>query len=418
MSAPRRLVVPYGQGSLAPTRLAQAAGADAVELVFVVDEQEHARQMLPTLAMLGAVVDAAGRDTDEVASMVAAHEPAGIATFSEFHIEATARLAQRLELPYHAVDDLPWITCKDAQRRRLAEAGVEQVAAATLTDPADAGAAVARVGLPAIVKPVRGASSRNTLRVRTGDEAVAAVTAALGGHGPTPRESAVLLEELLVGQPRPAPWGDYIAVDCVVASGRARPMFVTSKFALAEPFRERGGYGAASVEDDAVVTAAEALACRAVEAVGITEGIADVEIKLTPDGPRVIEINGRLGAWVDDLAVRTGAADPARLAVRAAVGLPLPGRLAVPRAPIAFHYLLVPPTGARAVAAIDDVPALRRVPNVQKVIVLAEPGADVDWRLGAAANVAAVVGVAHDHASLADTVRRIEEVTWIRYHYH
>ncbi|MGH8918911.1 MAG: ATP-grasp domain-containing protein, partial [Actinomycetes bacterium] len=369
-----------------------------------------------TLQMLGEVVDGAGCDEETLLSLVGAHRPAGIVTFSEFRIESTARLAHRLGLPHHPLEELPAITLKNSQRERFAERGLDTVKAATVTDPAQIDAALAEVGLPAIVKPVRGASSRNTVSVSTARECHHVVSGVLATDGPGPAETSVMLEELLVGRPTQAPWGDYIAVDCVVSNGAARAMFVTSKFCLAPPFRERGGYGGRSIVEDHLIAEVETLACRAVQALGITTGIADVEIKLTAGGPRVIEVNGRLGAWVDDLAVRSGAADPADIAVKSALGRRLDERR--PRAegaPIAFHYLLVPPIDARHVQDIHNVPALRRVPNVDKVMVLTEPGRAAHWRLGATANVAAVVGAVSTHTELADTVATLEEVSWISY---
>jgi len=416
MSDRSTLLVTYGRGSLAPTRLAQAASANSVDLVFLVDGEEHSQQMLPTLHMLGDVVDGAGCGEETLLSLVGAHQPAGIVTFSEFRIESTARLAHRLGLPHHPLEDLPAITQKDSQRRRFAERGLDTVKAATVTDPAHIDAALAEVGLPAIVKPVRGASSRNTVSVSTAQECHHVVSSVLAIDGPGPAETSVMLEELLVGRPTNAPWGDYIAVDCAVSNGGAQAMFVTSKFSLAPPFRERGGYGGRSIVEDHLLAEVETLACRAVDAVGITTGIADVEIKLTADGPRVIEVNGRLGAWVDDLAVRSGSADPADIAVKSALGRRLDeSRPRDDGAPIAFHYLLVPPIDALHVQDIHNVPALRRVPNVDKVMVLTEPGCSADWRLGATANLAAVVGAVSTHAELADTVSRLEEVSWISY---
>ncbi|UFQ13601.1 MULTISPECIES: hypothetical protein [Streptomyces] len=40
-----------------------------------------------------------------------------------------------------------------------------------------------------------------------------------------------------------APWGHYLAVDCLTAGDDVRPVSVTGKFALAEPYRESGEYG-------------------------------------------------------------------------------------------------------------------------------------------------------------------------------
>ncbi|WP_406466485.1 ATP-grasp domain-containing protein [Streptomyces hirsutus] len=376
-------------------------------------DTDHAREMIPVLRRLGTVVDTAGRTEASVIAELRAFRPDGILTFSEFRIADTVRLAQAFGLPYHAPDALEAITHKDRQRERFAAAGLDAVRFRTVTALEQVAEAIDHVGFPAIVKPVVGASSRNTIAVADPGECRTAVAAALSGtEGPA--ETAVMLEELLVGRPVDAPWGDYIAVDVVARGDDVRPVFVTSKFALAEPFRERGGYGGHSVLPDAEIRQVCDLACRAVGTLGI-HGVADVEIKLTVEGPRVIEVNGRLGAWVDDLALRSGTTDPADIAVKAALGHPCTPAAPFGHGPAAFHYLVVPPMGARRVKAVHDVPALRRLPYVDRVTVLAEPGDRADWRIGSGSNVAAVTGVAPDHDALAETVAAIEGTYWIDY---
>lgn len=408
------LIVLYDIGSLAPLRLSEIAQNVGCELVFVPAPTPHAQKMIPVLAKLGTVVNSAEVPDSQLIGELRRQNPTGIITFSEFCIAESARLAVRLGLPYHSLASLDAITHKDKQRERFAEVGLDAVRFRTVTSPDEARAALLYVGLPAIIKPVIGASSRNTVAVSTPDEGQTAIREALTGGPGRPAEHAVMVEELLVGRTTEALWGDYIAVDCVADSNEVRPVFVTSKFALAEPFRERGGYGGLSVVPDEDVRLVRELACRAVEALGI-HGVGDVEIKLTDEGPRVIEVNGRLGAWVDDLGVRSGATDPGGIAVRAALGLEYHTKDLVTEGSIAFHYLVVPPKEAERVKAIHDVSALRAVPRVDRVAVLAEEGASVDWRIGARGNVAALVGVTRDHHELADTVTAIEEVQWIDY---
>jgi hypothetical protein len=429
------LVVVYDTGSLAPTRLAATAARYGHDPLFVVAGSEHAREMLPVLRTLGTVIDGSAPDLRRTLQR---HRPAGITTFSEYQLPRTTHLAAALGLPYHAPEDLDAIISKDAQRERLTAAGVGTVRFRTIRGPWDPKAldeAVDQVGLPAVIKPVIGVSSRNTFPVTSRAQCRAAVAQLLGGPGPGgdadgagdpndagstegpnhPSETEVILEELLVGRRTEPPWGDYIAVDCVATPQGVRPLFVSSKFALAEPFRERGAYGGPSVVPAAEIREVEMLACRAVAALNIRVGIADVEIKLTDAGPRVLEVNGRLGGWVDDLAARCGHADPADVAVRAALGLPVDVAPRTGDGPIVFHYVVVPPVTAHRVRTIRNVQALRKIRNVDRVAVLTRPGASVDWRIGAAANVAAVLGEAASHDELAETVREIETVEWIDY---
>jgi biotin carboxylase len=410
------VLVVYDFGSLAPTRLAQAAQSHGCELVFVAADTDHAQEMIPALELSGAVVNIAEYTEAECVFRLRELLPAGILTFSEHQIGTTARLAAALGLPYHRLADLPAITRKDRQRQRLAEAGIDNVRFQRIAAPDQVDEAIEVVGLPAILKPILGASSRNTCTLTTAEECHDAVAAMFDAAASGPVETELMLEELLVGRAESPPWGDYIAVDCIANADDVRPLFVTSKFALAEPYRERGGYGALSVVAEPEVRQVRDLACRAVGALGI-HGIADVEIKLTPDGPRIIEVNGRLGAWVDDLAVRSHSVDIADVAVRAALGLEYEIPEIASSGPVAFHYLVVPPVGARRVRAVGDVAALRGLPAVDRVTVLSSPGAAVDWRIGSLSNVAAIQGTTETHHDLASTITAIEDTDWIEYEF-
>ncbi|MFJ6392228.1 acetyl-CoA carboxylase biotin carboxylase subunit family protein [Streptomyces sp. NPDC091972] len=408
------LLVTYDYGSLSPVRLAEAAEQNESDVVFVTTGSEHAREMTPALEMVGSVIDTTGFDDSEILEALEPFKPSGIVTFSEGMIVPTARLAHLLELPYHSLADVGAITRKDLQRRRLAEKGVESVRFHEVTRVEEIGAALDRVGLPAIVKPTTGAASKHTVSVTTEAQCADAVARILDGTASPPRTAIV--EELLVGRPVDAPWGDYLAVDCVADGEEVRPLFVTSKFALAEPYRERGGYGQASTVPQAELTAAQDLACRAVGALGIRTGIADVELKLTPAGPRVIEVNGRLGGWVDDLAVRSATADPADTAVRAALGRPPAPAAARSADAVAFHYLVMPPVTAHRVREVrEGLFALRERPEVERVTITTRPGASADWRDGTDGGVAAVLGTAATHDRLADLVAEIECIDWIDY---
>jgi predicted ATP-grasp superfamily ATP-dependent carboligase len=431
------LVVVYDYGALSPLRLAPIAAGNGCRIAYVLGS-DHAREMKPILEMTGTVVEASGasvasgafgasvasgasgaawEDERELVARLRALRPAGILTFSEYQHARTARLADALGLPYHAAADMAAITRKDAQRGRLAERGIDHVRFAVVSEPAEIRQAIREVGLPLVAKPVVGCASRNTVLVEDEARGVAAVTALLqreqaaGG----PEAGSILLEEYLPGNGAQSPWSDCLGVDCLAAGAEVTPVFVVSKFALAFPFRESGGYGPCCALSDGELAAIKDLACRAVRAVGIQTGFADVEVKLTPAGPRIIEVNGRLGGWVDDLAVRSGGASPGELAVKAALGRPIEAQAPPERPRIAYYYLLHPPSTASTVTAVHDLSALRGLDCVDVVKVLARPGDTVDWSMGTASAICAVSGITDTLAQLADTIGAIERGNWFSY---
>lgn len=407
------LVVCYDVGSVSPTRMSRIAAEAGARLAFVCPPTAHARQMRPVLECHGAVIDAgAYAGVRALGSAVSALHPAGIVTFSERAIELTAELAAVLGLPYQDVADIPAIRTKAAQRERLRKAGVENVRYARVNRLEHSDAALAHVGLPAIVKPDAGAGSRNTFVVRTAEEYRSGLAAVLSGHR---REHELIVEELLVGRAVPSPWGDYVAVDCMSRDGAVEPLFITGRFAPAEPFRERGGYTPPILPAAETERAAD-LAVRAVRALNIRHGASHTEIKLTEEGPRVIEVNGRVGGWVDDLAVRSGKPSPAAAAIWYALGRTPGSGLGVPPASCSgtvYHYAAIAPKSATRVRALAGLAGLRALPGVHQVAVRARPGQALDWRDGTCANVViAVTGATGSHEELSALVRRFESFDW------
>jgi biotin carboxylase len=65
------------------------------------------------------------------------------------------------------------------------------------------------------------------------------------------------------------------------------------------------------------------LATAATKALSVRTGFLDTEIKLTPSGPRVIEVNGRLGGGLPDLLQQAAGFDLLRWTLRAALGEPV-----------------------------------------------------------------------------------------------
>jgi biotin carboxylase len=409
VSAPLVLVV-YDRGSVTPRRLARAARTVGCRLVFLTPRPLAAPHEARVLAALGGHVDTTGMDMAQVARIGQDSQACGVITFAEPMLGYTAELADRLGLRHHRPDNLPALVMKSRQREVLRAAGFPTPAWASVRTLADVDHALSQVRFPLLVKPVRGAGSRNTVAVDDRAELDTHLRRAFAGSADTAPEQDLLVEELLVGQPAERPWGDYIAVDCLASEDRVEPLFVTAKFALQHPFRERGGYGPPR-EDPGVVKEVEELAVAAVRTLGARTGIADVEIKLTPRGPRVIEVNGRLGAWVDDLSTRLGGVDMVATALCSALGQPSHVRMwpEPARAPIAYNYVLVPPPGTRRFTDLGLFSRLRGIPGVTGVEQYkGGDNTNTAWELGAASAVGAVFGLAEDHGGLAAAITRIE----------
>jgi biotin carboxylase len=371
------IVVPYGLGAAGPLDVVRAAEGLS-RVVFTVDSRDpHVAATLPVLRDLARTIDVAeSRESDLAASL--GERPRGIVTFSESCLRAAARQARILRLRYHTPKVAEVLTSKQAQRSRLNRAGVTPVRQHRVAGPADVGDAVRVVGAPAVVKPVHGEGSRDTHRYATAAELRAGVADLLTAR---PGDDWVVEEALPSGRHPGGDWlGDYVSVESLVDDADIWHFAVTDKLPLARPFRETGMV-TPSVLPDGMRSEVEVLAGQAVRAVGVTCGVTHTEIKLTPDGPRVIEVNGRLGGVVGRLMRRASDLDPLRLAIEFAVhGTVRPRRVDYDRAAIQFGVMA--PTELATVDRIAGPRVFREVPGVWAVERFKRAGDVVDWRRG------------------------------------
>ncbi|MFE1794346.1 acetyl-CoA carboxylase biotin carboxylase subunit family protein, partial [Streptomyces sp. NPDC059525] len=338
-------------------------------------------------------------------------DPDGITTFSEYRLAATAELAQACGLTFHPPHVAAVLVDKERQRTRLREAGVQSTRCVAVRTAAQVPAALAEVGLPAVVKPRSGAGSVDTCRVDSAGQAMAVAEEFLAGGG-----AEFVLEEYLEGDPDAAGpgFGDYVSVESVSSGGAVRHVCVTGKLPLAEPFRETGMFQPAALSEP-LARQVLALTGAALRALGVTDGVTHTEIKLTPDGPRLIEVNGRMGGYVGALLRRSTRFDLLRAALRAALGLPLEvPELEFPA--VEFVYFLTPPADAGATLAgirgLEEVAAMEEVWQVKAEAVT---GRSVHWRAGTEGHLGTVHGTAADHGRLRSAVRAIDAAIRLDY---
>lgn len=402
------LAVGYDRGSAGPTELATAARACGVDVLLVVDSaSDHVAQMLPVLRRRFDVVEITGLSTVDAVAAVAEHRVDGVVTFSDLCLPITAAIGERLGFTrWHSPAVTSVLLDKAAQRRAWAAAGLDTTRHAVVAAESDVEAALASVGLPAVLKPRGGTAGQHVSRV---DNLDGARTAARRFFADAAPGAAMVAEELLVGDPEVAgqAFGDYVSVEAAVHDGRCLPLGVVGKLPLVPPFRERGFFLPATL-DAATTARVLAVAGAAVRAIGVRDGIVHTELKLTSAGPRVLEVNGRAGGHVPDLFERALGFSVVEAAFRLALGEEpaLPDRSCVD---VTYQYVFLPPRDAETVVSADGLAELRAIDGVDLVDVRVAPGQRVDWRDGAFGRLGKAYGRAPDHAALAGLAARIED---------
>lgn len=408
-----RLAVVLDFGAASPMSILAAARGLA-DVVFLCDRAlPYVRSLTGELAEIATVCDVTGLDHAGVLDAIEHLGLDGITTFSESQLNRTAALAHGRGLSFLSTRTAQASTDKFIQRRLLAEAGVQTTRCAVVRGVADLDTALAEVGLPAILKPRSGAASAYTCQVDTVPEAAARLRDFLARKLAS-SSGEFVVEEVLRGEPTTAgaSWGDYVSVESVTSHGVVRHVEITGKFPLAAPLRETGYFVPSTLDADArreVLDLTEA----GIHALGIRHGATHTEVKLTPAGPRIIEVNGRLGGYVADIIRRARGFDLVRATLAAALG-----RAAdIPPATYrrhAFQYFITPPMSAVALRRLDGVDDLGRQSGIHLVEIFTQPGQRLDWRDGTLAYLGIVHGSARDHQGilrLVDLVHQTLKIT-------
>ncbi len=260
-------------------------------------------------------------DTVETGPLVAAARaldppPDGVLSWDEARVLQVAGIAAALGLP--GGDPAAVLRCRDKRQTRQAldAAGVPQPRWAAASTVDEALAAADRIGYPVVVKPRAMAASLGVVRVDGPGELAGRFGFARDITLPGAwRYAEVLVEELLTGPE--------ISVDCAVHRGRVHPLCLARKEVGYPPYFEEVGHVVDAA--DPLLSDPELLAVvqDAHTALGYADGVTHTELKLTPAGPALVEVNARLGGdLIPYLGLRASGVDPAAAAAAVACGRP------------------------------------------------------------------------------------------------
>ncbi|MEU3525161.1 ATP-grasp domain-containing protein [Streptomyces sp. NPDC038707] len=226
----------------------------------------------------------------EAARQVAAeHEVTGVFCYDEGLVTPAAHVSEALGLPGNSPETV--IACRDknATRTALERAGVAQPASIGVRSLAEAQAAADKIGFPVVLKPRGLAGGMGVRRADGPDEVDSAYRAATGVTYPGVPvfEVSVLVEEYVDGPE--------ISVDAVFFEGEGTPLAVARKQVGLAPFFEETGHEVDAADpllsDPRLLEALRASHA----ALGFHTGVSHTEFRLTADGPRLMEVNARLG---------------------------------------------------------------------------------------------------------------------------
>lgn len=386
------------------------AARGVCDLVWVIDSSDpETASMSRLLRRLGTVVDVAGLSPDEAATTIATENPDGILALADSLLVWTAEVAERLKLPFIDTDTARRLTDKFAQRAALRAAGLP-APGSWVIDENDIDTALSRIRaeatFPAVLKPRHGEGSRDTVSVAALEELTTLFSQVHESTDGTSRE--FVLEEYIPDADYPIGgegFAGYVSVESFVYEGEVTHLGITGRTPAAKPFRETGLFIPSAVEDsdkDAILDTA----ARAATALGVHLGCLHTEIKLTPTGPVVIEVNGRIGGGIpESLEVATGVRF-LPIAIRLALNGVVDVDAMPPCTRVGYHLMVQAPESLHRVTAVEGLDDLRAIPGVDDISLTNGPGKEVNWRNGNQGSVFTVFGSVSDH----DEFRRLIEL--------
>jgi biotin carboxylase len=263
------------------------------------------------------VVDNTDPDALVAASrqVAAGQEVAGVFCYDEGLVWPAAHVVEALDLPGTRPEGIRACRDKALTRRMLAAAGVGQPASRAVASLAEARECAAEIGYPVVLKPRGLAGSKGALRVDSADRLDQAYAAAREASYPgvPVYDDGVLVEEYLDGPE--------ISVDAAFFEGACTPLVVARKEVGFDPFFEETGHLIDAADPLLRDPALRAELERIHAALGFGYGVSHTEFKLTGRGPRLIEVNARLGGdLIPYLGALSSGVDCALAAADAAAG--------------------------------------------------------------------------------------------------
>lgn len=292
----------------------------------------------------------------------------GVLTYDEAFVEEHAAVAEMLHLPANSPQTAHICRDKHLMRQRWQEAGISSARSILVNSLSEAQAAAASIGYPVVLKPRGLAASVGVIRVDTVDDLDAGYKVASINPHPSYRAAGagLLVEEYLDGPE--------MSVECAILAGQVHIVALTHKQVGFAPGFEELGHIVDPTESLPEEPAIRQLVHAAHKALGIHMGITHAELRLTRQGPRMIELGlrcaGDLIPYVVELA--TGVDLSMAAANISANEQPVlqPSRQLA--AAISFLY---PPYDARLLT-LAARPAASELPWLKRVAFSAHPGSE------------------------------------------
>lgn len=223
-------------------------------------------------------------DIEGVVKTAEDFKPQGIMTLAtDMPMRSIAAACEKLGLPGISFDTAVKSTDKGEMIKAFEECGVEHPWYYIVNGVDSLDAVLDKITYPCISKPTDNSGSRGVMLIYNETE----LKDAIGYSSSNGRSGSVIVEEYMQGPE--------VSVEIITIDGEPNVLQVTDKLTTGAPHFVEMGHSQPSRLDEKDLSKIRDLACRAVRAVGIENGPAHVEIILTKEGPKMVELGARMG---------------------------------------------------------------------------------------------------------------------------
>jgi biotin carboxylase len=293
----------------------------------------------------------------------------GIVAADDMGVVVAAVAGQKLGLPSNEPDAARATRDKAIMRQRLESGEVPQPRWAT-ADPFDDASIAESIGYPLVIKPLALSAGQGVIRVDRPEDLAESAERARSIIRSTGQPDGTLLLESFMD-------GSEVAVEGLVASGALLPLAIFDKpvETVGKGFEETILI-TPSRHDPSVQTEILRVAVQAVQSLGLSQGPVHIELMVSGEKVRVIEVAGRSIGGLCSRSLSFGLMDTSleSLILRNAIGRDKPE---LRRSPDASGVLMLPIPAAGTLAGFEGLDEIRGHDAITGFEITVRPGDQV-----------------------------------------
>lgn len=238
----------------------------------------------------------------------------------EFMSSITVKVASRLKLPTHDHMKADALRNKGLMYEQFLKHNVPTAKTLVVDSLEQLQNIKESIIFPTIIKPADNGGSCGVSKVHNFDELINCYNNIIENSIEFPHgfqlSKQVLLQEVLDGKE--------FSVEIAITNGHPQVLCITDKMTTEGIYFAELGHTLPSMESHENQNIITEIALKSIQALGLKNGVAHVELKFTKEGPKIIEVGARLpGDYIPELLEQALGIDEAEVYLKTALGEPM-----------------------------------------------------------------------------------------------